>query len=173
MNTIAPIAQALTGGLWLRQGRAAVLLDESEGTPVWLRYALVTLGVEEHILPAFLLDDWGKERRGPDLYAWIREHGMHFPRAEVFGLNLDGVEEQLFLRELELYVNLPAYAVLDPRAPVSAGVPVEAVCLARTGAIRSIQPPARIRPPLCHIRAAWWQGDAGSLLRAGYRRAGA
>ncbi len=50
-------------------GRSALLLQNMEpesetAASLYLRFAFVTLGREEHIFPAFILDDWGKEIRG-------------------------------------------------------------------------------------------------------------
>jgi hypothetical protein len=168
MANLQLVTQVLPGRLFARRGRGVIWLEEGGGRVVWVRYALVTLGVEEHIFPSFLLDDWGNERRGPQLYQWIRDNGMMFPRAEIFGMSAAGVEEQLFLRELELHVRLPAYAVPAPDAPVVAGIPVEAVCLPAEAALAPIDIPAAVQPPLRYIRAHWWHGSQAELLAEGF-----
>ena len=87
----------MKGRLLDEGSRPALLLDETAG-PIVLRYALVRQGTEEHILPAFLLDDWGAEIKGLALYRWIEEQGDYFPRAELFGFDAGGGETQVFLR---------------------------------------------------------------------------
>lgn len=151
-----------------------VLLSEAERTAVFvhsfepveaaeetlfLRYALVTQGPEDHIFPALLLDDWGREIGGLRLYEWIQENGEQFPRAEVFGFEADGRETQLFLRELELYARLPCYAYPAREVGVADGTLVEAMLMPVPDlkAPRRADAPEDAPPPLRAARVTWWQ----------------
>ncbi len=145
-------------------GRSALLLQnlepESEtSTSLYLRFAFVTLGREEHIFPAFILDDWGKEIRGLKLYEWFAEFGEQFPRAEIFGFERNGVETQCFVRALEFYARLPVYVYADRRAGVETGTLVEAILqpdpLVNTP-VQGKRPPGLERP-LRSARVSWWQ----------------
>lgn len=161
MGFLRVLQQRVSGVL---KGNGLLLLEEpipaeieALATPLYLRYALVTHGKEEHIFPAFLLDDWGNEKRGLGVYQWIREEGNLFPRAELFAVNLQGEEEQLFLRELELYVSLPCYLYRTKEEPVSAGTLLKTIYLPHPTALtpQPIPCPAHIKPPLQYARVQW------------------
>ncbi len=169
MTTLPPITQRVAGTLLQANGRSAIILralkPETETEPlVYLRYALVTRGPEEHIFPAFLLDDWGKEIRGLKLYRWIREYGERFPRGEIFGYEQDGSETQCFLRGLELYARLPCYAYLDGAQPVETGVLLSDILLpqADVSTPRLIKRPADLKRPLAAARVKWWAAPTGN-----------
>lgn len=126
--------------------RTAVLLAEepTANTPeLFLRFALVVQGVEWPLLPAFLLDDWGREQRRLSLLHWVYENGDHFPRAEIFGFwhkPGDGwVETQLFVRDLDLMSRWPVFAFSDPFAPPSQGVPVYGLGFESTAVDRVVE----------------------------------
>ncbi len=164
-----PIQQAVGGRLFTGAADGVLLLDPEGPPAVYLRFALVTLGPEEEIFPAFVLDDWGNEIAGPRLYAWIRQEGERFPRAELFGLDAGGRLEQCFLRELELHVKLPCYATLDPAAGMPPGVRLRAIALREPG----VDPPAAttpppLPPPLPWARVAWWRASAEAIQALGY-----
>lgn len=163
------IGQVVAGTLLLQDKQAALLLRETKPAPdaedlVYMRYALVTRGPGDHIFPAFLLDDWGREIAGPKLYRWIRENGEQFPRAEIFGFEADGRETQAFLRELELYAKLPCYAYDDETRPVTAGYLLSAILLPdpTTSTITAIKRPQEIKYPLRAARVTWWQVPPGT-----------
>lgn len=162
------ISQHVHGKLLTENGRSALLLLDSEPDAVtavslYLRFAFVTLGREEHIFPAFILDDWGKEQRGLRLYQWVAEFGEQFPRGEIFGFEQDGAETQCFLRALELYAKYPLYVYTDRKQPVAAGTLVEAILLPDATVRESVrgrrplaqQPP--LQRPLSHARVNWWR----------------
>ena len=77
-----------------------------------LRYAFVTRGPGggDHIFPAFVLDDWGREIRTLKLY-------------------------QCFLRELELYARLPCYAYPVEEQSVIKGILLDAILLPDAAAV--------------------------------------
>ncbi len=89
----------------------AIRLLDDDKQSIYLAYALVTLGREEHVFPCSVMDDWGKEMTGLQAYEWMRENGNHFPRADILAVGLAGDERQHFLREFDLYVRYPVYAL--------------------------------------------------------------
>jgi hypothetical protein len=97
--------------------------------PVYLRYAFVTLGPEDHILPAFLLDDWGNETKSLNLYAWVEKNGLYFPRAEIFGFTPSGAKTQIFLRELDLIMKYRCYGYPTAETPLAEGRLIETIYL--------------------------------------------
>lgn len=117
------IKQKILGHLQKWQDRVVVWLSASaaeDAQPsIYLSYAFVTMGREEHVLPSFLLDDWGNEVKSLKLYYWVREFGEQFPRAELFCYGLDGESRQHFLREFELYVPYPCYAFSSKQTPLA------------------------------------------------------
>lgn len=120
------VRKRINGHLLAADGRHYLRLA-ADGPELILRFALVRRGSEEHIFPAFVLDDWGTEIRKLKLYEWVRENGDLFPRAEIFGFDVDGSEAQLFLREMELYAKLPCYAYPDAETPLAEGSRLAAI----------------------------------------------
>jgi hypothetical protein len=135
--------------------------DQGAKNLLILRYAFVTRsrGGGDHIFPASILDDWGRELRSLRLYRWMRENGERFPRAEIFGYEKDGRETQCFVRELELYATFPCYAFLNPEQPVSDGRLISAIFLPDASAkeVRKIAKPSDVRRPLRSARVTWWE----------------
>jgi hypothetical protein len=113
----------------LQDGEPGVLVLDEAADSVYLVYAFVTLETEQHILPAFLLDDWGNEIKGLDLYEWVEENGIYFPRAEIFGFSPTGQEIQIYLRELDLMARYPCYAYLEAGSPIASGHLLESIYL--------------------------------------------
>lgn len=159
------VRQHIHGKLFQANGRSALLLLDPEPTEetavsLTLRYAVVIMGPEEHVIPALLLDDWGHEIRGLAIYDFVREHGDQFPRAEIFGFDMDGSETQLFLRSLELYQRWPCYAYPRPDTPLAEGVLLDAVLLPTEGVAQPeplVKPPQeRVQRPLRGARVRWW-----------------
>lgn len=135
--------------------------EQAAQNTLLLRYAFVTRGRSggDHIFPAFILDDWGRELRSLKLYQWVRKNGERFPRAEIFGYEQDGRETQCFVRELELYATFPCYVFLKPEQPVSDGRLISAIFLPDVSAkdVRKIDKPSDIRRPLRSARVTWWE----------------
>lgn len=127
---------------------------------LYLRYAVVVRGPDDPVLPAVLLDDWGKEVRGLKIYEFLRKHGDEFPRAEIFGFDMDGSEAQLFVRSLELYSRLPAYAYTDVDAPLADGVLLDAILLpdAETDRVVRLEKAkdGGVKRPLRSAQVSWW-----------------
>ena len=163
------VSQRIAGSLLEENGRFALIMydphpDAKRDDLLFLRYAFVTRGPEDHIFPAFILDDWGREIRSLKLYRWFYEYGERFPRAEVFGYEQDGRETQCFLRELELYTRLPCYLYPTRETAVQEGVLLSAILLPdpSLNAPRQIKPPAEWKRPLRAARVSWWGVPAGS-----------
>lgn len=170
LHAMQPLTHPLTGTLYQRGTEVALLLDETAST-IFLRYALITQGVEEHIFPAFLLDDWGNEKKGGSLYQWIYEEGQRFPRAEIFGFEQTGEETQCFLRELEIYFKLPTYAYPAVDSPVTAGVLLDYVLLPTDEPLETLErtsPPAELSWALRRARVDWWRVNPRKLPELGF-----
>lgn len=151
------IVQEMHGQLLVADEGAALLLDSSANT-VYLRYAFVERGSEQHIFPESVLDDWGHEIRSLSLYDWVVENGPQFPRAEMFGFLADGRRRQCFLRELDLTGGLICYVYQRRSSSLSEGSNIEAVLVAgpRSDQPRRIVRPDNIALPLAYARVAWW-----------------
>ena len=158
------IEQHVAGKLLTAESETAVLLDDYQpeietAVSLYLRFAFVIRGPEQHVFPALALDDWGGEIRGLSLYQWVHEYGEQFPRAEVFGYDPDGSKTQFFLRALELYAKLPCYVYTEAAASFGRGRLVTAVLLPIEGVTqptRLRRPPAAIKRPLRSARVSWW-----------------
>jgi hypothetical protein len=157
------ILQHVQGQLKEANGRHALLLTNAlpeapAGNSLYLCFALVVQGPEDHILPAVVKDDWGNERRGLDVYVWLKEEGHRFPRSEIFGFDPDGTETQCFLRALELYARLPCYAYASKQAAVADGLLLTAVLLPDETATtpQKVKRPSHLPFPLGHSDVSWW-----------------
>lgn len=145
-------------------GRLALLLTDpkpqiASEASLWLRFAFVTVGVEEHLFPSFLIDDWGGEVRSLPLYRWVQDKGNQFPRAEIFGFERDGTSVQYFVRELELYAKLPCYVYPDKQTPLAEGRLLDAILLPEPTISQpeKIKRPSHLKRPLAAARVRWWQ----------------
>lgn len=160
------VKQHIHGQIMQANGRAVLLLldpkpEATTAVSLYLRYALVVMGPEDHVFPALLLDDWGNEVRGLAIYQFVRDHGDDFPRAEVFGFDPDGSETQLFLRSLELHMRWPCYVYNSADAPLAEGLRLHAILLPTEG-VTAPQPIHRpeaeqIERPLRGAQVQWWQ----------------
>ncbi len=159
------VRQRIRGQIAEQNGFRVLVIDrdsKSDGPFVWLTYALVTMGREEHILPSLVLDDWGNEYKTLALYGWIRENGDRFPRAEVFGTDIEGEELQLFVRVLELHATYPAYVEYEGSEGPER---VHAFILPGSEGKepQRITVPAHIGLPMRDARVSWWRADPGQL----------
>lgn len=151
------IKQRVAGVLIADGGRVALRLEDGS-QEVYLTYALTTQGIAARVIPGVLLDDWGKQITGLSLYAWVRENGLRFPRAEVFGYTPDGENVQYFLRDMELFAAYPVYASTDSAAPIAQWLPLRAVVIANVSLSvpQSVEVPATIEGPLRNADVNWW-----------------
>ena len=166
------ISQRIQGQLIKKNGANALFLHQAKPerdapSLLYLRYAFVTLGPEDHIFPAFLLDDWGAEVRGLKLYRWFREHAAEFPRAEIFGFGRDGKEVQCFAREIEQYVKFPCYVFADRDQAIQKGVLISSIYLQDDAAVEETKlnhpPKETVLAPLRRARVTWWAAQEGLL----------
>jgi len=145
-----------TTGKLNRTGEGMTLLLTQEGKQYILRLAFVLRGTEERILPESLLDDWGHEISGFELYKWVKENATHFPRAELFGRDIDGRPQQCFIRELDLTAGFTLYAYEGDDAPLSSGERIHAILLFGEETERQLTaPPERISFPLREAAVEW------------------
>jgi len=153
------IRQRVAGTLLVDRDVTAVRLIEAKEPVVFLAYALTTQGIDAQVLPASLLDDWGTEIKNLALYRWLRENGLHFPRAEVFGFDPRGNAVQYFVRDLELFARYPTYAAADPEAPQSTWRVVTAVLRPdhRVAGPEPAAVAADARGPFREARLTWWR----------------
>jgi len=105
----------------------ALVIAGSEQDELFLKFALVEYRDGNHLIPESVLDDWGREIKGAALYSWIQEHGLQFPRAEIFGHRPDGKAVQRFLREIDLSSRYPCYAHLELNADIEGGILIRAI----------------------------------------------
>ena len=153
------IKQHVVGTLLVAGERAALRLQGGDEPIVHLTFALTTQGIAAQIVPALLLDDWGKEIKGLGLYAWVREHGLRFPRAELFGFTPDGRPSQYFLRDIEFFAPLVAYAAVDREAPIEQWARLTDGLVPSLDVI-SPEPtdiPDSVTGPLREARLDWWR----------------
>ena len=151
--------KSLQGSLLIDGGKAALRLDAGESaSPIYLSYALVTQGPGHHVLPSVLLDDWGKEIGRLQIYPWLRENGLRFPRAEVFGRSPNGESLQYFVRDLELFGAYPVYAFATEDAPDASGVLLQAILIDDETAVvpRPAAPPDGVSGLLREAQVTWW-----------------
>lgn len=160
------VAQRVAGQLLEKEDKVGLILRDSKPTADApdvhvLRYAFIVRGPDtgDHIFPALILDDWGREIRSLNLYRWVRENGDRFPRAEIFGLERDGRETQCFVRELELYARLPCYVFANVESSIASGSRVAAVFLPDDSVEkpRRIKEPKDIEQPLRRAMVTWWK----------------
>jgi hypothetical protein len=164
------IIQRLNGTLFTREGKGAILLDETSEAEVVVRYALVFRGTEHEFFPGSLLDDWGNEIKGAKLYEWVREEGAAFPRAEIFGRNRLGEPDQCFVRDLELYLPYPVYGYVVKGTPVHEGIPINRILvpMPRLEKPTRTTAPRRTKSPLKYANVTWWEVTAERLGEFGY-----
>lgn len=151
------ISFKVVGRLFTGDERRALLLTRA-GRPYTLRLGLVLQGEEELLLPESLLDDWGHEIRGIELYQWVRENALHFPRAELFGFDRGGRPQQRFIRELDVTVKHPCFIYENSNVAFERGVQVTDILLPRqiTERQKQRQTPADVAFPLSQSDVQWW-----------------
>jgi len=140
------------------KGERAALLISQNGKTYILRLAYVLRGTDARFFPESVLDDWGHEISGSELYQWVRENEVYFPRAELFGHDIKGKPRQCFLRELDLAAGLPLYVFEEASAPLNSGLQVHAILLVdKESSQRQLSvAPARISYPLRGATVEWW-----------------
>ena len=139
--------------------RVLLILDQSQ--EIYLRFALTELNSGEHVFPESILDDWGKEIKNISIYRWLRDNGIHFPRAELFGYYLDDIPVQRFLRELDLTRNYACYAYTSITHPLKYGIVVSDVVVSTRGVSepRSTSAPEHLGHLMKEADVRWWSAD--------------
>jgi hypothetical protein len=150
--------QKVRGGLISSGNRWALLLDDN-AAELFVSFAYPILESTKLILPELILDDWGKEISGLRIYEWVRENGLHFPRAEIFGFDPKGNPQQYFLRELDLMSKYACFAFWERGSEPDTGLLIEAALIlnSKVSEPRKMQVPAEIKVPLRNIDVSWWQ----------------
>jgi hypothetical protein len=164
---MAIIKQKVPGQLERVQDKAVVWWPATAEDPepvVYLSFAFLTLGLEEQVLPALVLDDWGNEIKALDLYRWIREFGDQFPRAELFGYGLNGEQRQHFLRELDLHTPYPCYVFASANSQLVEAAAVTDFLIDDPAAdrVQRIDAPVEVDYPLRGAAVRWWSVPPGT-----------
>lgn len=168
-----PLTLQIKARRYIHKDNHAILLDDDAPSQP-LRLALIIRGSEQHIFPALALDDWGREKKGAGLYKWLYEEGPRFPRAEVFGFDVAGVQTQIFLRDLELSFRYPCYLYKERDAPVQAGQRLHTIFI--PGTTKQTEP-AKIRPPdelpwsIRHMAVRWRRAEEKAIEEMGWQKA--
>ncbi len=117
------------------------------------------------------MDDWGREIRRLELYRWVAANGNEFPRAEIFGYEIDGRETQVFLRALELYARYLCYVYPDKDSPIPSGRRVHHGLIPDPTASEPVKssPPDDLEFPLNRAKLSWWRVNPEQLLAWGYK----
>ncbi len=151
--------QIVSGRTIIEDDRALLFLNDTQ--KVYLRFALVELNSGAHVFPESILDDWGKEIRNTQIYHWLGENGIYFPRAELFGYGPDDMPVQRFIRELDLTRRFPCYVYLNRSDPLSKGIKISDGVMATSGLPnpKMISTPANLGQLLKDAAIRWWLAD--------------
>lgn len=164
------ISQKINGLLLYKDDVAAVFLDDS-ASAVTLALGLYEKDSDAVILPESILDDWGHEISPSSLYEWLQENGDQFPRAEVFGQDLEGKTIQRFLREIELVGKFPCFAYKPDKKCTKQWIRMRAIIILNTKIVdvQNIQRPQDIDSLLAIAKVSWWASpeppdDLGKII---------
>jgi hypothetical protein len=143
-----------------------LVIDHARGK-VLLRYAFVQLGTDDLVFPELVLDDWGHERKNLLLYRWVYENGYQFPRAELFGYDINGQEQQYFLRELDLQSRYPCFGYADYDMPLAEGIELSFIVIMREDSSQAelLKTGSEFDWPLRNAAVNWWQGPPGGAVK--------
>lgn len=155
---------SVEGRLFSRDEQSALMLWPGDNQYA-LRLGFILRGTEEVIVPESLLDDWGHELTIPALYDWVRENGLHFPRAEIFGFDLNGRPGQCFVREVDLMAGYACYAFDSADAPLLLGMRLNAILIPKADSDRPrrLLAPVGISAPLSMAAVEWWSVDPAAV----------
>jgi len=170
---MAALAQTVRGELLSHKKSdseisGALIIDPARGK-VFLRYALVRLGTDDLVFPELVLDDWGHERKNLLLYRWIYENGYQFPRAELFGYDFHGGEQQHFLRELDLQSRYPCFGYTGRYAPLNEGIEMSFIVNVRDESPQAepLKDKSEFDWPIRNAAVEWWQAPPDIALEFG------
>ncbi len=117
------VQHTLQGRVWQCDSETVLVLDNTmpkgrvlASPPVTLRYAIPMLGPAHlAVIPAVFVSERGLLLYGEQAWRFVVENYQLYPRAEVFGLNTEGENVQIFLRELDFGAEYRVYAYADPQ----------------------------------------------------------
>ena len=155
---MAAIKEIIKARIFTSGERTGLLLTDKVRA-LTLCYALVVRDSDELFFPESLLDDWGHEVNSLELYGWVQENGMLFPRAELFGFEKSGYPSQHFMREIDLVAPFLCFVFEQPDNPLSAGIQVDAVLVGDSQVERPVhgKPPPGIKEPMRRAGVSWWR----------------
>ena len=92
----------------------AALAEPLYGPPVYLRPGYRQWEPPApFLLPHTVVDDIGQEFEAPDVYEWLETQGDLYPRSDVIGYRLEGGEQSVFTKNLDL-TDLAVFASARP-----------------------------------------------------------
>jgi len=94
-------------------------------TPYVLRYGIRYLGKPKlSVVPGLVAIDYGTFLNGEEAWDFLIRRSNLYPRAEVFGYRNDGVDEQVFVRQLDLALTPETLVYADEGATVPLARPL-------------------------------------------------
>ena len=141
-----------------------LFVNGENGIRHYFAFGLSPKGIDEDFYPESLLDDWGHEITGLNLFTWIQKNGSDFPRAELFGFSGNGNSRQYFLRELELWSKYPCLVSSNPIKKPTDGKKLDIVVLLddKCKSTRQIESIPNIDFPFNKANVSWWE-TAGTI----------
>lgn len=113
-------------------------------TPVCLRYAYPRFETRRPFFPYLTADDWGHLYRGFEAIDWLVSNGLLYPRADAAGVWIDGSQDQVFVKDLDLAVPMTVYAAASEDMAVFPGHAVRAVVEVVANADFAVAPGANV-----------------------------
>lgn len=97
----------------------------ASSTPYVLRYGIRYLGKPMlSVVPGLVAIDYGTFLNGTEAWDFLIHRSNLYPRAEVFGYRNDGVDEQVFVRQLDLALTPETLVYADDAATVPRAHPL-------------------------------------------------
>ena len=125
-----PIGDIFTGTLMRRENDALLCapdVDDAAATHAIyvLRYGIRYLGKPSlSIVPGLVAVDYGTFLNGEEAWEFLTRRSNLYPRAEVFGYRNDGLDEQVFVRQLDLALTPETLVYADDAATAPIARPV-------------------------------------------------
>ena len=156
-----PAITLMVEGTLFAQDERAAFVWRPGARRYFMRLGFILRGSEVVLFPESLLDDWGHEIASVELYDWVSNNGLDFPRAEIFGYDLTGLPAQCFVREVDLMAGYACYFFESAGAAMTSGVCANAILLPEPGSGRPqrVPVPAGIDAPLAEASVEWWVVD--------------
>ncbi|MCL4248224.1 MAG: hypothetical protein KJ065_08770 [Anaerolineae bacterium] len=125
-----PVGDAFTGALMRREEGDLLCAPDVDAvaethTSFVLRYGIRYLGKPAlSIVPGLVAVDYGTFLNGDDAWEFLTRRSNLYPRAEVFGYRNDGLDEQVFVRQLDLALTPETLVYADDTATAPIARPV-------------------------------------------------